>query len=328
MRNSRQNLVELWRTGPFNLPLKDKRRFTLKYIFPSGRQAIACSLKHAGLSRSRRMAFPEWSSHCVISALGRHVTPVPLNEVLKYGIEIDAVLLYEQWGWPFTNSAWEALEERFKNKIIILDMVDSADFYFNRRECPNCKTLIEILSLNKILGLRGGGLAYFNRRPLVFAPTLKSQLTKMLDDQRKNSIFKKDFGYRDYFQNSDQAVNPAIVNWVKQNDLLGAIEAEREIRQNNLHFLLRSRFSSCWPKWMVDVVENGAGPGIAPIMKGAGEKRLRTLASVLEKEHKMRAVIYHFNWSGNPLKPSYEKCLAVPVHGMVKDLYSILKNIR
>ncbi|MFC1631086.1 hypothetical protein ACFL2I_00865 [Candidatus Omnitrophota bacterium] len=318
----------LWRNKPLNQPLKPEQRpLPLKYVFPSGRSALSLALAEAGLSRANRVGFPEWSSHCLISAMGRYVTPVPFKEVVENRIKVDGVLIYEQWGWPFPAATWASLLKNYNDKIIIVDKVDSADFYLRRNSVYRFKSLIEITSLSKMLGLSGGGLAINGAKYLTFKPKLKSGLTKMLAAENKANILKNDFGYREHFQNSEQALEPNVRNWIMHNDLLAAMEQERELRRDNLRILSQGPAKSAWPQWMYQALDRGAGPGIAPLFRGEKEGNLRRVAARLAGDFKIQTALYHFNWSGNPLKPVYEKCLAFPVHGMVKGLKSVLRSL-
>src|ERR1700733_6262368 len=92
--------VELWRTTPPAHPVGGEcSAFAAKHVFPSGRQALSQALLMAGLNRPKRVACPEWSSQCVLSAVSRHATPIPMAEVVRHDLPVDAILLYEQWGW-------------------------------------------------------------------------------------------------------------------------------------------------------------------------------------------------------------------------------------
>ena len=97
-------MIPLWRNKPVVASSFAKEKiFPLENVFPSGRQALSYTLQHAGLSRNDRVAVPEWSSHCVISAIGKVATPIPFHEVVQHRIGVSAVLLYDQWGWPTTS---------------------------------------------------------------------------------------------------------------------------------------------------------------------------------------------------------------------------------
>lgn len=322
-------MIKLWRTTPVIKRLKNKdRRFPLPYIFPSGRQALSYALNYAGLGRANRVALPEWSSHCVVSAIGKYSASIPLREVIKYKIKVDAVLVYEQWGWPISKKALKQLGEYFKESILILDMVDSAHFRkFKFPEDINFKTVIQIISFSKLLGLSQGALLIYNNQYLTFEPEEESIRNLGLLEGRNiinnaspafvNSILKDNL----------VALNKKVKLWFKQNDLFGAIETERRARQENLQHILKNKLSYSWPHWMRQAINDGVGPVIAPLLKGKAQDGLEKVKKFLIDVYKIETRIYHFNWSGNPLKPVYEKCLAFPVHSSVRNVRKILNDI-
>jgi len=321
--------IGLWRTKPLDMPLKEgESHFNLEYIFPSGRQALSYSLQHVGLYRYHRIAVPEWSSQCVVSAVGRYCMPIPITEVLRYKIKVDAVLVYEQWGWPLTKKIMNQLINYFKGAVFIQDMVDSAHFKLNNVYKHNkFKAIIQIMSLSKLLGLSSGGLAFVDGKPLSFIPESESEkLLTVLEQQ--NYIKEHPCGLiSDLIKNSVAALPLNIKDWINRNNLFGAVESELRLRQGNLKKILNSSLIDTWPKWIIESIDNGAGPGIAPLLKGYPENILIKNKEYLQKVYGIETSIYHFNWSGNPLEPDYRKCLAFPVHGMVPDIEMILKDI-
>ncbi len=318
-----------WRTGPPHRPLQDGAQpFPIQFVFPSGRQLLSHVLHLAGLARSDRVAFPEWSSHCVVSAIARYATPIPLNESLKYRIKTDAILIYEQWGWPVPVPALEELQADSRYPVLILDMVDSAHFK------PACagdheKTGISyrFTSLSKILGLSGGGMGVAKGNYISFIPDEGSEKLRVVLEKKK--LQEQDPAFiRNIMKDTIAALPRTVTAWIQKNDLWGAIEEERRLRQRNLGEIMNSPLADSWPSWMGDALGRGAGPGIAPLLRGADNNLLLKTKDTLRRTNRLETEIYHFNWSGNPLNPVYEKCLAIPVHGMVTDMESILKDIR
>jgi hypothetical protein len=264
----------------------------------------------------------------VISAVGRYCTPIPVTEVLKYKIKVDAVLIYEQWGWPLTKKVISELINYFKGTVFIHDIVDSAHFKPDNVYGYNkFKAIIQVMSLSKLLGLSGGGLAFVDGNPLNFMPESESEkLLTVLEQQ--NYIKEYPCGFiSDLIKNSISALPLNIKDWINKNNLFGAVESELKYRQGNLKKMLNSSLTDTWPEWIKESIDNGAGPGIAPILKDYPENILIKNIEYLQKIYGIEANIYHFNWSGNPLKPDYKKCLAFPVHGMVSDIETILKGI-
>lgn len=294
-------MIKLWRNSPVHQKFKtNNQRFPLKNIFPSGREAISYALLHSGLGRQDRIALPEWSSHCVVNAAAKYCTPIPLKEVVRHKIKVEAVLIYEQWGWPIRKEVLRQLEKHFKKSVFILDRVDSSHFKKIKLPKLNFKKFFQIISLSKLLGLPLGGFLIHNNRYL----SLKSFY------QPKNYKLKR------------------IEAWLKKNDLLGAIETERKTRQDNLQCLLEAGFSCRWPDWMKKAIEAGIGPTIAPLFKGVDPKKLEKIKRHLFKNNNIETEIYHFDWAGNPLRPQYERCLAFPVHSSVKNIKKYLQSIK
>jgi hypothetical protein len=325
--NTKSHKIGLWRTNPSIKTLKQgEEPFKREYIFPSARQALSYSLSYAGLSRFDRIAFPEWSSHCVVNAIGRFSTPLPIKEVLQYKINVSAVLIYEQWGWPIASHIIEELEDHFKDKIIILDMVDSAHFTQENNFIPQgVKALFRITSLSKLLGISGGGLALYNRDYLRFESNEESE--RILAYFMNNNFFYQSLVVEDFRKSNVGALDFASKKWVQENDVFGAIDLERTARIENLNKLLSNPITNGWPDWMIEAVTNGAGPGIAPLLRKYPEDVLLKIKEALLSFHNIETEIYHFNWSGNPLKQGYEKCLAFPIHGMINNLSNILEDI-
>jgi len=326
---SAESRTGLWRTKSPRRVLKNgEQPFPVSFVFPSGRQLLSHIMHCAGLNRFNRTAFPEWSSHCVVSAIARYATPVPFNETLKYRIETDAFLVYEQWGWPIPASAMKQLKERAGNKVFILDMVDSAHFQpEGKSDTEGFKSFFRFTSLSKLLGLPGGGVGITGERYIPFSPQTESEhLLAALE--RQGMIDDHPHGYLKNILMEHVAAVPAnLWTWLKENDLWGAIEDERNARHQNLKAVLDTQLAGSWPAWMKKAVNEGAGPGIAPLFRRSSDETLKKMKETLLKDAMIETEIYHFNWTGNPLEPSYEKCLAFPVHGMVEDIKNILRCV-
>lgn len=312
--------IGLWRNVPPICSLKKEDEiYPIEQIFPSGRQALKYALSQVGLSRSNRIALPEWSSHCVISSVGELATPIPMNEVIKFNINVKAVLIYEQWGWPIPRSIRTELLEKFKDTIIILDRVDSADLdNENRIKFYPEVDQIDIISLSKILGLIGGGLAKLNGDYLSFTPNI--------EDQKLSKIFWNKQIFYPYFskllnihKNEIESLHPELNQWLLNNDLIKALQIENLKRRKNLSMILESDLNSNWPEWMFNAFKDGAGPGVIPLFRNHTLKVHTKIQHFLLKSFSLETSIYHFNYSGNPLNSSYEFVLAFPIHGMLED---------
>lgn len=316
-RYKRINIIGLWKTEPRLIPLKPgSKPINMKYVFPSGRQALSSLLHSMGMSRTSRVAFPEWSSYCVISAVGKYSTPVPFREALKHKIKVDAIVIYEQWGWPVSDEIVEQVKKRFRKAAIILDQVDSAHFGLN-------KDTMRITSFSKLLGLSSGGMAAQEGKCLEF------KIENDRNEKMPPLVNLPQSPLMNHFLKTEAAVlAPDLIEWLSKNDLWGSIEEERRHRRKNLTKLLNSPLAKEWPKWMIKSMDGEAGPGIAPILRNLSDAKLQNAKQKLYEQCRIDSTVYHFNWSGNPLKPRYEKCLAIPVHGGVEDMEPIIESLR
>lgn len=313
--------IGLWRKFPPVCPKKAEKKTDL--IFPSARQALSIALKLYGLGRENRIAVPEWSSHCVISAIGRICMPIPLREVIDHDIKVDGVLLYEQWGWPIIENAKAEITERFKGSLIILDRVDSADIDNKKRiKFYPENDEFEVSSLSKILGLPGGGLLMVNGKQKKFKTNssdffISKELVKIKNNKKILNLYKNEIEF----------LHPDLRFWLEGNDLFGAVKQENMDRENNLRAILMDKSSQGWGEWMRRAIENGSRPGIVPLLVGSPISKMNKAKEILRKKFDTESEIYHFNWSGNPMKPDYRECLAFPVNGSVENMTTILKKI-
>lgn len=321
-------MIELWRNkSPTTLGKPAEGVIASKFIFPSGRQALTTALQKTGLGRKNRIAIPEWSSQCVIYAVGKIAMPVPLAEVFKYGVPVDAVLFYEQWGWPMPEDVKLRVTERFRSAIIILDRVDSADIDNKMRvQFYPQNTQIDIISLSKLLGLKGGGLAKMNGDYLEFHQNnMDASLAINLWRTEGNVQLLKKLLH--IHQNDIEVLPGELKNWLDKNNLNEAIEQEAAQRRRNLSRVMNGPLSSGWPKWMFDAYDKGAAPGILPLFRNSDVGKLEAGKVFIEEHYGIETAIYHFNWSGDPCESKYEICLSFPIHGLITSMDAILQDI-
>jgi hypothetical protein len=119
-------------------------------------------------------------------------------------------------------------------------------------------------------------------------------------------------------------VHPAALAWLHNNCPARAAEEERAARQRNLQLILKSRLSRDWPTWMCDAIGVGAGPVWAPILRGQDAARSWWVMATLKQRFDVISGMRPFNWSGNPLRPQYELCLALPLHSGVANFGEIV----
>lgn len=113
-------------------------------LFSSGRSSIAAVLEYYRITRSDFVAYPPYSSHCVLEAIARSGSPRPDSES---GARLQ--LIYHQWGFQnLTRAAGIVLE-------------DSADSLFvpGPMEFPNGGE-IQMVSLPKVFGCSSGAVLY------------------------------------------------------------------------------------------------------------------------------------------------------------------------
>lgn len=275
--------------------------------FPSGRAAILACLELAGIGSDGVVATPECVSACVGNAVRRRARPVPVRLAVDGSSQPGAAIVYEQWGWPLPMDAEDAVQARFTGVQVIVDRVDSADFF----SAPRTWGGFEILSLSKVLGLDAGGIA--RRRMdgalLRFEPALNSRRAPSADHPGLVSHP----AVRELFKQS-KFVHPSSIRWLADNCAVSALEAERRARSTAARLILDSPLGAGWPTWMAQAIESGAGPVWAPVLRGVEPAvHARAIAS-LERELGIRAAVRMFNWTGNPLWPQYEPSVALPIH--------------
>lgn len=327
MIDKENKIINLWRE---QAPLQQQQEadgdclFSNNLVFPSARQALSFSLEELGFRRGKRVAVPAWSSHCVFGAVAKYADPVSLEVVIKNNVKVDAILLYEQWGWPFTKDVINTLKKKFPEVVFVYDKVDSAHFDLidNSNEIG-----VEIFSLSKVLGLKGGGLLKNNGVFLDFKDREEDEELGLFLEKLKIAN-KKAASLRQSMMKDDLKFLPTSVkDWLNKNDLILAVKIELESRQKNLKEVLVHKLSNQWPLWMITAVQNGAGPGIVPLLRNCSDEVLLKVKNYLLEVLGVESTVYHFNWSGDPLNSEYEKCLAVPVHGLVKDVKKVLDTM-
>ena len=322
-------MISVWRNSPVLTPSLSQAALKIKNVFPSGRQALSYCLKHANLSRKDKVAIPEWSSHCVISAVGKIATPIPISEVIKFDINVSAVLIYDQWGWPVFDNCRSDLGERFKDTVIIHDAVDTVDIFENNKaHYRGLENVYTIFSLSKILGLEGGAIANFNGQHLTHIKENKDiyTLIQKIDTIDLKSTYHVDF-IKNFKKNDVSFLSNKVTHWIKTNSLFKAINLEKSSRQKNINIIADHGLTNSWPKWMKDSLSKECAPAIIPLLKGVDTDILLKLQDELIKKFSMQSEIYNFDWNGNVIKSDYKKCIAIPVHGEVTNIDAIADMI-
>jgi hypothetical protein len=288
-------------------------------VFPSGRAAIAQILAGLDLPANGAIAVAGHGSECLTRVVRRYGAPLDMCDPAA---DAQAAVVYEPWGWPLTDGAWQQLAQRFKGGMFIVDRVDSADFFASGQVRALPPESVEVLSLSKLLGIEGGGLARSRAGLVRFEPQPESAAMRSLRGRPLATLTRG--GYREVFKESRQAAHPAVLNWLQQNCLISAAEHERSARQRHLLSLVDSGLATGWPAWMRDAVGAGAGPVWAPILRGSDAVRRWSAMKTLDQRYGVVSALRLFNWSGNPLRSEYAECLALPVHGGVTEFGELI----
>lgn len=285
-----------------------------QHVFPSGRQAVTEIVGRIAGGRAARVAIPEWSSHCVISAVGRIATPIPLREVLAGDHAVDAVLVYDQYGWPKSHEALSVLSERLKASVIH-DCVDNPIGAAAR--LPEGVSH-RVWSFSKTLGFANGGAAIDRNGYLEW-----SGPPDAVDSEREAAMahslepiereFAKSWlGYRDRM----------LLAAVRQRRLSQFIDREVRARQALLEIFLESPLAAGLPEWMA--VADGAAPNAVPVLEDAvSDEEPALWIQGLQETFGLESRAYHFDFSDDPLHPVYRPALVLPIHGEIDaDVFS------
>ena len=85
--------------------------------------------------------------------------------------------------------------------------------------------------------------------------------------------------------------------------------------------MIKSGLTRDWPSWLINSIESENYPGIVPLFKDTNDEILISEQEKILSRFDIETSIYHFNWNGNPLFPDYGKCIALPIHGQVKNIF-------
>jgi hypothetical protein len=294
------------------------------HAFPSGRAAILACLRYAGVGPDSVVATPECVTACVADVVRRWARPVPLRAALGPGASggsrrPGAAIVYEQWGWPLPPPAQEAVCTRLAGVPVVVDRVDSADFFLR----PRTYGAFEVVSLSKVLGMDAGGLARAHDGAyLRFVPGTSLRQAPSANHPR----LRAHPAVRELFKQSNH-VHPAVLRWLQDNCATSALDAEYRARRTALELVRDSQLSEGWPLWMTQAIDSGAGPVWAPVLRGADPTVHAQALAQLERTWSVRAAVRIFNWTGNPLSPTYEPAIALPIHGGVHNLAEIVSRL-
>lgn len=295
-------------------------------VFPSARQGLTRAVRLLGGSRGQFIAIPEYSGHCVISAVGKVITPLPIPFALHCPQRISQVLLYNQWGWERPVQALDEVQANFPSARIILDRVDSlADTLERLIEVPFPDHILQVFSLAKTLGLPGGGFvrlsaqwvspgSTFDLPPETIA--VGDLLHRLMDELPRHSFSRSLLPQ--WIRSDIPQPSPELTHWLCANDLALAYQRGSEARRSRVTLLRRKLSRLHYPTWMERQVcgETGILPGIAPLL-------CDDIDTANQMAESVRGLIgigvgtYHFDVSPSYLYPDWRPAVALPIHWQV-----------
>ena len=134
--------------------------------------------------------------------MGKIATPIPIQEVVSHNLDVEAVLIYDQWGWPVFDNSYQNLEKRFSDKLLIHDRVDSTNipWYSDdsnmNQKYASFQSVYQVFSLSKTLGLVCGGMACWNGEWLEASVDKDHKpFIESLDNVQKNRLLLDSYNF-------------------------------------------------------------------------------------------------------------------------------------
>ena len=283
-------------------------------LFPSGRQAVTAILAAWGLARPSRVAIPEWSSACLINAVGQIATPVPMTEAVRYEFDVAAVVLYDQWGWELPREALERVNDRWPEAKLLIDKVDTPNLDEPRIEGLPAGAIGEVWSLSKTLGLSSGGVARLGGEFLSDDRVPEA----VVDDCASGADELAAAIYKSYARGPGADVR-AFCSIVS---LDAALEQEAKCRQRNLTVVIDA-VPQLLSAHTMSRAAKGQSPGLVPLLFDHQAPLLDQICKRVADNFGIETRPYHFDDAANPLASDYRCVLAFPIHGQMRtDLVS------
>ena len=320
--------IGLWKFKNNILKL-EKYNNIYQYVYPCARNCITQFLKDKNYSRNDYIVVQEYIGYCVLSAINKIATAVPFKLInnLNYN-HIKSILIYNQWGWERSQDKINELKSKFKN--IILDRVDTLIDY-NDNENHYLNVDCEIFSLNKTLGIGGGGLLWVKDKYRDFPDNNVSiqekKIMEYLDD-----INYDNFGFIDHLiKNNCTSYSKKFKKTLKNIDINLLVLKEIESRKKNLKIMI-DNFEDSLPLWMINNYENDKiYPGIFPL-RLKDKSKYNFIIYKMKSIFNINSQIYNFNFSDNYLDYIWEKVIPIPLHSDVNPdklvlLIHLIKDI-
>jgi hypothetical protein len=329
MKKSSSDAIGLWPGRP--VEAAGESRDFARLLFPSGRQALERASVLGGGTRHDHIAIPEYVGHCVISTLGKHITPVPFPFARHAASEVSQVLLYSQWGWERGPESLDEVSATFPGAVIILDRVDSC--------CESVRGLpalwadedaYQVFSLSKTAGVRGGLLFTDGEWVIPERSRQEEKLGERFEAVESyilgNMQFENKVAHWRMFE--DRSLGSEVIHWLGRNNLDDTIRSVWEARSEKLKLTVDRAPQIDWPAWMRRQLlgDMKVSPGIIPIPCESRSKAEAKVADIRARFN-VNLEVYHFDWSPSFLQPDWRLCVAVPLHPEVSsDTYLRILN--
>ncbi len=314
-------MIDLWPNVPFESvgTTGDKTR---NLVFPSGRQAVLFAVDQLAGARDGRIALPDYSSHCLISIVAKKITPLPISSAICGPESIDIVLFYSQWGWERPLLELEAAIDTFPNAALIMDRVDSmGESLASLPECYASPDIFQVFSLNKLLGIGGGGLVARGDdwQDAEKGNEEEREVCRVLSELKKSLGASPEADLVQSWELADIGVfTPELAQWLDANNLAHSIRDAAAARRSRIETLAAYKDRLKWPQWMCEQLQGQQRtfPGIAPLfVRDRGIAR--DLARTIGERIGIRVADYHFDKSPSYTKSDWTPCIAVPLHWQV-----------
>lgn len=307
-------VTRMWPTNRKTSATRSGPTVSASHIFPSGRSAVITALRQLGLQRTDTVTVSLFSGHCLLSSVARVATPSP-----EMGPTAAALVLYEQWGWPFALESIADIKDVAKRVPVVIDSVDTP-YTTESVSLSSVSGLgrFRVWSLGKTLGGIGGGLLTGPDGGLVLAPRGDKE-PRPISASLLQQVADVGIGPVNFFRDYSNLPPDDLVEMADGEVLNGALREEQAGRNKNGEIFLQKGFMKLWPHWMVDFIKDGGAPGIAPIGFGWQDSKLESIRGSILAKFGFETAVYHFNYSGNPVSPDFRLCLALPMHSQVPD---------
>lgn len=280
-------------------------------LFPSARSAIYHIFLINGLKRNDSVCISEWSSHCVIEAIGRLAMPkVNLIDTTTKGI-----LINHQWGYT---------KKLSRGGYRGIQIEDSCDSLLKSKEAlfPNGSDF-EIFSFPKILGsLAGGACVCRSKESASLLREARKERSRLLAemqcDFKSRYISEKEQLWLEYYGGVE-----AINGWLTKEELGQIMDIFKDMDD-----IFRKRESRCRVLQEESLI-NICGDRLPVAVPLKYSKELED--ALLQNDFELP--VRHFNFSEDAYNTCFKECIVFPIHQDVCEdafhgILSILKSLK